>query len=97
MTGFSPELEQIVDRPVFMRGANRAFGALTLEDARSRASELSAVSGWGPTARVAPVALAWRKLAMAMESTGAATVRELSPELLVELAPQLWVVLPGGS
>jgi hypothetical protein len=34
---------------------------------------------------------------MAMESTGAATVRELSPELLVELAPQLWVVLPGGS
>jgi hypothetical protein len=97
MTGFSPELEHIVDRPVFIRGANRAFGALTLEDARTRASELSAATGWGPTARVAPVALAWRRLAMAMESAGAATVDELSAELLVELAPQLWVVLPGES
>ena len=43
------------------------FGELTLDDARARADELRAAIGWGPTARVAPVALAWRELAMAME------------------------------
>jgi hypothetical protein len=31
---------------------------------------------------------------MAMERHGAATVAELDPDLLVELAPRLWVVLP---
>ena len=49
---------------MFIRGANRPFGELTARDARSRADELRAAVGWGPTARVAPVAQAWRELAM---------------------------------
>jgi hypothetical protein len=91
----SPELERIVEQKVFVRGANRRFGALTLEDARSRADELRAAVGWGPTARVAPVAQAWRELTMALERAGAATVDELEPDVLLELAPRLWVTLPG--
>ena len=64
---------------------------------RARADELRAAVGWGPTARVAPVARAWRELAMAMERAGAATVGDLDAEVVVELAPRLWVVPPGGS
>ena len=97
MTESSAELEQIVERGVFIRGANRPFGELTLEDARVRADELRAATGWGPTVRVAPVAQAWRELAMTMERTGSASVRELDGELAVELARRLWVVLPGGA
>ena len=62
---------------MFIRGANRPFGELTLDDARARADELKAATGWGPTARVATVALAWRELATAMERSGAATVADL--------------------
>ena len=62
---------------------------------RARADELRAAVGWGPTARVAPVAQAWRELAMAMDRAGAATVGDLDPEVLVKLAPRLWVTLPG--
>lgn len=90
-------LGQILKREVFIRGANRPFGELTLQDARSRADELRTVTGWGPTARVAPVAMAWRELTMAMERAGAATAGELSAEALVALAPKLWLVPPGGS
>ena len=46
-------VEQIVQRQVYIRGANRPFGEFTAEDARERADELSAATGWGPTARVA--------------------------------------------
>jgi hypothetical protein len=97
VTESSPELERILGRQVFIRAANRPFRELTLADARARAEELSAAIGWGPTARVAPVARAWRELAIALERTGASTVGELDAEVVVELAPRLWVVLPGGS
>jgi hypothetical protein len=89
-------VEEIVKRGVFIRGAERPFGELTLEDARARADELRAVTGWGPTVRVAPVAHAWRELAIAMERSGAARVGELDADVVVELAQRLWVVLPGG-
>ena len=91
----SPELRRIFDQEVFIRGANRAFGELTSDDVRSRADELRAAVGWGPTARVAPVAQAWRELSIGMDGAGAATVGELDPEVLVRLAPRLWVTLPG--
>jgi hypothetical protein len=97
MSESNPHFEQVIQRQVFMRGANRPFGELTLEDARERANELRAAVGWGPTVRVVPVARAWRELAMAMESSGAATVGELDADVVAELAPRLWVVLPGGS
>jgi hypothetical protein len=87
--------ERVLAQEVFIRGANRPFGELTRDDAASRADELRAAVGWGPTARVAPVAQAWRELTMAMDRTGAATVGELEPETLIALAPRLWVTLPG--
>lgn len=96
MTGEpSPEVRRILDQEVFIRGANRPFGELTTDDARSRADELRAAVGWGPTARVAPVAQAWRELSISMDRAGAATVAALDPEVLVTLAPRLWVTLPG--
>jgi hypothetical protein len=88
--------DEIVRRQVFIRGANRPFGELTLEDARARADELRAATGWGPTVRVAPVAHAWRELAMAMERSGLAHVAELDAQVVSELAQRLWIVLPGG-
>lgn len=95
MTKPGPELEQILGQEVYMRGANRPFGELTRDDAASRADELRAAVGWGPTARVAPVAHAWRELVLAMDRAGASTVGELEPDLLGTLAPRLWVTLPG--
>jgi hypothetical protein len=86
---------QIVAATVFVRGANRRFAELTAEDVRARADELRAAVGFGPTARVAPVAQAWRELALTMDRAAAETVGELPAETLVELAPRLWVVLPG--
>jgi hypothetical protein len=45
---------------------------------------------------VAPVAHAWRELAMAMERSGLAHVAELDAQVVSELAQRLWIVLPGG-
>jgi len=90
-------IERILHQVVYARGANRPFGELTAEDARERADELRAAIGWGPTARVASYAFAWRELSMELERSDAATVSELNHDLLVSLAPKLWVVLPGGS
>ena len=89
------ELQRILDQEVFIRGANRPFGELTRDDVSSRADELRAAVGFGPTARVAPVARAWRELALAMDRAGASTAGDLEPDLLVDLAPKLWVTLPG--
>jgi len=89
------DTRQILEQQVYIRGANRPFAELTPDDARSRADELRAAVGWGPTARVAPVAQAWRELSIAMDRAGATTVGELDAEVLVQLAPKLWVTLPG--
>ena len=97
MTPAQPAIEEVLSQQVYVRGASRPFGELTLEDARARADELRAATGWGPTARVAPVALAWRELALALERAGAETVARLDAETVVELAPRLWVVPPGGT
>jgi len=96
MTDHVSQHELILARQVFIRDASRPFGELTLADARERADELRAVTGWGPTVRVAPVAHAWRELTIAMERAGAGAVGELEAEQVRELAPKLWVVLPGG-
>ena len=93
----SAQLEEIVNRQVFAGEANRRFGELTPADAKMQADQLRMAVGWGPTARVAPVARAWRELALTMERKGVATVGELDPETLMELAPKLWILPPGGS
>ena len=51
----SKGIEQTLQHPVFIRGQNRPFGELPRADARSRADELKAATGGGPTMRVAPV------------------------------------------
>jgi hypothetical protein len=88
------DVDQILDQQVFIRGANRRFGELTRGDASDRADELRAAVGWGPTARVASVARAWRELAIAMDRVGASAVSDLDPNVLIDLAPKLWVTLP---
>jgi hypothetical protein len=97
MAASGAAVERIVQQQVYIRGANRPFGELTAEDARGRADELRAATGWGPTARVASYAFAWRELSVELERSGVATVSQLDPELLVSLAPRLWVALPGGG
>ena len=83
-------------RPVSIGGAEKPFGELTLADVRARAAELREAAGWGPTARVAPVARSWLDLARAMEEAGAATVADLGGEAEA-MAGRLWVLPPGGS
>jgi hypothetical protein len=87
----------ILSQTVFMSGANVPFGQLTEDQIRARAGELRAATGWGPTARVGPVALAWATLAKEMQDSGAATVGDLAPDVVEALAPRLWLVLPGGG
>jgi hypothetical protein len=93
----SSQLTEILNSLVFMDGANRRFAELTADQVRARADELRAAVGFGPTARIAPVARAWRELSMVLEQAGTATVGELEPAQVMELAPKLWVVPPGGS
>jgi hypothetical protein len=93
----APQLQRVLEQLVFVDGANRLFGELSLEHARARAQELRGVTGWGPTARVAPVAAAWSALAKEMESSGAATVGELDSEVVLRIAPKLWVLFPGAG
>ena len=82
---------------VYARGATRPFGELTQDDVLTRADELRAAVGFGPTARIAPVAQAWRELGLTMQQAGVSTVAELPEDVLVAMAPRLWVVPPGGS
>ncbi len=91
------ELDRIRATTVYIDGANRAFGELTGEQTRARADELRSAVGWGPTARVAPVAQAWRELSIAIERAGADTVSELDPDVMAELAPRLWIMPPAGG
>jgi hypothetical protein len=95
MTDPAAQREEILQRQVFIRAANRPFAELTVDDARARADELRAAVGWGPTARIAPVAMAWRELALTMERAGVGTVDQLPAETLAGLAPKLWVAMPG--
>jgi hypothetical protein len=90
----STTLAELLERQVFVDGANRSFGELTADQVRERADELRAVTGWGPTARVAQVARAWRELAIALERAGASSVAELDEDVVIELAPRLGVTLP---
>ncbi|HUE26248.1 MAG TPA: hypothetical protein VMP89_05700 [Solirubrobacteraceae bacterium] len=87
-------LAGVLMQSVYIEGANVPFGELTPDQVRARADELRAATGWGPTARVGAVALAWRELALAMQKAQAGRVDELPEEMLTELAPRLWVVMP---
>jgi hypothetical protein len=86
--------QRALAQPVFVDGANVPFGELTLDQVRARAGELRADVGWGPTARVAPVARAWAEFANAMAEAGAARVAELPAEVIEAQARRLWVLMP---
>jgi hypothetical protein len=87
----------IRETTIYIGGANRAFDDLTLDDVRSRADELREVTGWGPTARIAPVARAWRELSILMERAQVATVAGLPDDTVTEMAAKLWVTPAGGT
>ena len=86
-----------LQRLVYATNGYKPFGEFTLADVEARARELSAATGWGPTARVAAVARAWSELARAMKQAGATVVGELSGESTAELARRAWVLPPGGG
>ncbi len=90
-------LHEALATPVAIDGSQRPFGSLTPEQVRGRAAELKAAVGFGPTVRVAPVARAWRELQIALDGAGAATVGELDAAVVLDLAPKLWVLPPGGT
>jgi len=87
----------VLERQVHAGGRSKPYGELTAADVRARADELRSVGGWGPTARVVPVALAWAELARTMERDGVATIADLGEDEAAVRAERLWVVPPGGS
>lgn len=87
----------ILGERIYAGGRSKPFGEMTAEEVRARADELRTVTGWGPTAKVASVAMAWGELARLMQEAGAETVAELDPQAVAERAERLWVVPPGGS
>jgi hypothetical protein len=89
--------DAILAERVYAGGRSKPFGEVTLDEVQARAQELRAATGWGPTAKVASVAMAWGQLARVMEKHGASTVAELDRQIVLELAERLWVVMPGGS
>jgi hypothetical protein len=92
-----PDPATVLAERVFAGGRSKPFGEVTVDDVQARAEELRGVTGWGPTAKVASVAMAWGELARLMHERGALTVADLDHGTLVEIAERLWVVPPGGS
>ena len=92
-----PEPDTVLAESVFAGGRSKPFGELTIDEVKARADELRGVAGFGPTARVAPVAMAWGELGRTMQSEGANQVSDLDPALLADRAEALWIVPPGGS
>jgi hypothetical protein len=82
---------------VFCGGAYKAFGDITAADARSRAAEFGEAGSWGPLAKVAGVAAAWRELAAELEQTGSKSVAGLDPKVAMAFAKRVWAVPPRGS
>jgi hypothetical protein len=89
--------QAILAERIGLGGGSKAFGELTVGEVAERATELRSATGWGPTARVGPVARAWADLARAMDAEGAATVADLDPTSVAARAEALWVIPPGGS
>lgn len=93
----APDPAAVLAETVFAGGRSKQFGELTLDEVRDRAAELRDAAGWGPTARVAPVAMAWGELGRLMEAVHAERVEQVDPVAVAERAEALWIVPPGGS
>ena len=46
-----PDPDAVLAEPVFGGGRSKPFAEMTVDEVRSRAEELRAATGWGPTAR----------------------------------------------
>ena len=92
-----PDSQRVLAEHVFAGGRSKPFAELTADEVKARAAELKAVTGWGPTAKVASVAMAWAELGRLMEQSRAETVADLDPDDVARRAEKLWVVPPGGS
>jgi hypothetical protein len=91
------DLDRALAEPVFCSGAYRPFGQLGAAETRALAEELKRAGSWGPMSKVAGVARGWSELAELIESEGAATVAELNPDQIVEMARRTWVLPPPGG
>ncbi len=92
-----PDADRVLSEHVFAGGRSKPFAELTLDEVKERAAELRAATGWGPTAKVGSVAMAWAELGRLMEHVQVRRVGELRPDAVVERAEKLWIVPPGGS
>ena len=88
--------EDPLPRPIHIGGVNKTFGEVTLADARTQASELKGVAGWGMS-RVMPVARAWADLVRIMEQKQVDRVDELDEESVMAMARKLWIISPKGD
>ena len=88
--------EDPLTRPIHIGGANKTFAEVTLADARSQATQLKSVAGWGMT-RVMPVARAWADLVRMMEQAGVERVEELDTDSMMAMARKLWIISPKGD
>ena len=89
-----PDVSEILERTVSISGKMIPFGEITLDNAKTQAAELGALTGWGPMAKVGSIARAWTSLAQTMEGRGAACVAELDPGQVKKFGIDLWVVPP---
>ena len=92
-----PDADRVLSELVFAGGRSKPFAELTVAEVHERAAELKAATGWGPTAKVGSVAMAWAELGRLMEHVQVQTVGELRPDAVAERAEKLWIVPPGGS
>jgi len=89
-----PDVSEVLAREVSISGKMIAFGTIDIDAARLQSSELGALAGWGPMAKVGSIARAWGELAKTLEARGAATVADLDPGLVKKAAEDLWVIPP---
>lgn len=82
---------------VHVAGGPKPFGELTVDDVGVHAAKLRSAVGWGPMARVAPVAQAWANLHRQMNEARARTVADLEPAHLAGQLEALWIVVPGSA
>ena len=89
-----PDVSEVLAREISISGKLVAFGAIDVDAARLQSSELGALAGWGPMAKVGSIARAWGELAKTLEARGATTVADLDPGLVKKAAEDLWVIPP---
>jgi Fe-Mn family superoxide dismutase len=92
-----PDVADILLRLVTVCSKERRFGEVTMEEARQHSTELKALAGWGPMAKVGAIARGWSDLAVNMQKRKAQTVADLDPGIVEKAAIELWIVPPDRS